>query len=320
MKRSNISTFISEYACLIFLLVVLIIASFLSDDFFTLNNLQNLLKQGSVLCVLSVGLGFILVSGCIDLTVGVNMAIASCIVINLFDKIGTILSILLAICVSILISCINMFIIHISKARAMEIMMITFGLKQIYRGVAQALTRNVVYRYVKKGLFSYLGKGMIMNSIPMIAVIMLIIVIILGIVMSKTVFGRKVIYIGHNPEASRLAGIKVNRIRLLCFVVSGICCAIAGTLLASRTGAVKALSGDNWEMNAVCALVIGGYSMSGGFGSSWRCIVGTYVFTIIGNILNLLGANAYLQIVVQGSVMLLAVWIDVFLRVGKEAK
>ena len=315
MKSNKVKQILSEYACLVFLLVSVVIASIISDQFLSLTNMQNLLKQGAVLCVLSMGLGLVLMSGCIDLSVGANMAIASCITINLFDVIGVIPSFIVAVVVCVAVSCINMLIIHLSKARAMEIMMITFGMKLVYRGIAQALTGNVVYRYVGQGLFASIGKGMIFGCIPTIGVIVIILVIILGVILDKLRFGREVVYVGSNPEAARLAGISVNKTRLICFIVAGVFCAIAGMLLASRTGAVKALSGDNWEMDAVCALSIGGFSMMGGFGSAWRCFVGAYVFTIINNILNLVGADAYTQVVVQGCVMILAVWVDMELRV-----
>lgn len=318
--KDKITSFFSEYACIVFLVVALMIAGLTSEKFFTLANLQNLLKQGSVLAVLAVGMGFVLMSGCIDLTVGANMAIAALITINLHQVIGVFPSILLAMAVSIAISCLNMLIIYITKARAMEIMMITFGLKMVYRGIAQAVTGNAVFKYNGKGLFAFLGKGLIFGTIPMIAIIMFVVLVLLGIVLGKMEFGHRVIYVGINPEASRLAGISVAKTRFICFVIAGICCAIAGTLLASRTGAIKALSGDEWEMDAVCALAIGGYSMTGGFGSAWRCIVGVYVYTIIKNILNLLGADAYVQIVAVGLILVFAVWVDIYLRVVRGGK
>ena len=314
MKKDKVISWISKYACIVFLVITIVIAGTISDAFFGISNITNLLKQGSVLCILAIGAGFVLISGCIDLSIGAIMAISACIAITSFNAIGTLPAIALAIIVSVAISCINMFIIKSSRARALEIMMITFGMKLVYRGIAQEVTGNKVFRYTESGLFSFLGKGMIADGIPVIAIIMVIVAIIAGVILDKTRFGREVVYVGSNTEAARLEGINVVKIRWICFVISGICCGIAGVLLASRTGAVKALSGDNWEINAICALAIGGYSMTGGFGSVWRCVVGTYVFTIISNILNLVGANAFIQIVVEGSIMILAVWVDVSMR------
>lgn len=318
--KFNFKKFISvipEYACIGVLILLLIIAGLVSDVFYTTANLQNILKQGAVLAILATGMGFILISGCLDLTVGVNMAICGLIAVIFQDTLGVYGAMLLAVVVGVAVSCANMLVVYITKGRAMEIMMLTFGLKMAYRGLAQAFTGNKTFRCSGKGFFGFLGKGMVLNSIPMIVLIMIVLSIIWGIVLGKMKFGRQVTYIGMNAEASRLAGISIAGIRLLCFVISGACAAVAGILLASRTSNIQALSGDNYEMEAVSALVIGGYSIAGGYGSVWRCIVGVYVYTILGNILNLLGANAYVQTLVEGVILILAVWLDVYLRVKR---
>ncbi len=305
---------IPEYACIGVLILALLIAGLVSDVFYTTANLQNIMKQGAVLAILATGMGFILISGCLDLTVGINMAICGLIAVIFQDRIGVWGAVLLAITAGIAISCINLFVVYITKGRAMEIMMLTFGLKMAYRGFAQAFTDNMTFRCSTKGVFAVFGKGMVWGWLPVIVIIMLVLAMVLGIVLGKMKFGREVTYIGMNAEASRLAGVSITRIRFFCFVISGVCAAIAGILLTSRTSTIKALSGDNYEMEAVSALVIGGYSIAGGYGSVWRCIVGVYVYTILGNILNLLGAGAYLQTLVEGVVLILAVWLDVYLR------
>lgn len=317
LDTKNVVTVMLEYVCIGILVLLLIIGGLVSDVFYTVANLQNIMKQGAVLAILATGMGFVLISGCMDMTVGINMAICGLVAVIFQDSLGVGGAILLAVVAGVVISCINMLIIYITKARAMEIMMITFGLKMAYRGLAQAFSGNKTYRCSGKGFFGFLGKGMIAEVLPMIVIIMLIVAVILGIVLGKMKFGRQVTYVGMNPEASRLAGISIAKTRLVCFIIAGLCSAISGILLASRTSNIKALAGDNYEMEAVIGLVIGGYSMAGGYGSVWRCIVGVYVYSILGNILNLLGANAYVQTLSQGVVLVLAVCIDVYLRVKR---
>ena len=146
--------------------------------------------------------------------------------------------------------------------------MLTFSLKMVYRGMAQAFSGNQSFRTTGcADWFLALSKGSTLG-LPNLMWFMLITAVALGIVLSKMKFGRQVTLVGINPEASRLAGISVQKTRLVCFIISGLCAAVAGILLAARTGTIKALSGDNYEMDAVCGLVIGGYSMAGGFGSS----------------------------------------------------
>lgn len=306
-----------EYACVgVFILMMLLGFSY-REVFYSSVNILNIMKQGAVLTILAIGMGYVLIAGCIDLTVGINMAISALIAVTLQEQIGAFPAVAVALAVCVCVSLINMGIIYITKARAMEIMMITFSLKMVYRGLAQAISANKSFRTTGcADWFLALGKGSTLG-LPNLMWIMMIVAIVLGIVLSKMKFGRQVTLVGINPEATRLAGISVQKTRLFSFIISGLCAGIAGVLLAARTGTVKALAGDNYEMDAVCGLVIGGYSMAGGFGSTWRAVVGVYSYTIMKNIMDLAGMNAYSQTVIQGFVLVAAVALDVYLRVKR---
>ena len=315
--RLTLKRFISiipEYACIAVMVVVIIVASILAPKFFSSNNLLNIMKQSSVMSILAIGMGFVLISGCIDLSVGVNMAICALVSMVSQKYLGTLGGMGLAILVGVSISMLNYLVIYLTKARAVEIMMITFGLKMAYRGLAQAITGNQTFREKTSDLFKVFGKGSSLLDIPNIVVIMIVVAIIAWIILGRMRFGRQVTAVGINPEASRLAGISVVKTRLKCFIISGVCCAVAGILLASRTGAVKALSGDNYELYAICGLIIGGYSINGGYGNAWRVVVGMFVYNAINNVLNLLGVSSDGQQLSQGIIIILAVWIDVYLR------
>jgi ribose transport system permease protein len=306
-----------EYACFGVFFVMLLLGLFKSETFYSSVNMLNILKQGAVLTILAIGMGFVLISGCIDLTVGINMAISSLIAVTFQKELGAPAAVLIALAVCVLVSLVNMGIIYITKARSMEIMMLTFSLKMVYRGMAQAFSGNQSFRTTGcADWFLALGKGSTLG-LPNLMWFMAIVAIVLGIVLSKMKFGRQVTLVGINPEASRLAGISVQKTRLICFIISGLCAGIAGILLAARTGTIKALSGDNYEMDAVCGLVIGGYSMAGGFGSTWRAVVGVYAYTIMKNLMDLVGMDAYTQTIIQGAVLVAAVALDVYLRVKR---
>lgn len=321
-KKWTLRKFISaipEYACVVVMLAVVIVASVLAPKFFSVLNIMNILKQASVVSIVAFGMGYVLISGCMDLTVGVNMAICAILAMTMQKYVGVAGAMLIAILTGMGIGLLNFLIIYITRARAIEIMMITFGLKMAYRGLAQAFTGNVTYREKTTDFFSALGKGKIGN-IPNIVLIMLALAIVLGVVLSRTRYGREVMSIGNNPEASRLSGISIPKTRLKCFLIAGFCCGIAGILLASRTRAVNALSGDGYEMDAMCGLVIGGYAVFGGYGSVWRAVVGVFVYSAIKNVLNLLGVDAYGQQLAQGVILLLAVWVDVYLRIKRSGE
>lgn len=316
-SAKQLLSILPEYACVGVFILVVLLGFTKADVFFTPVNILNITKQGAVLTILAIGMGFVLISGCIDLTVGINMAISALVSVVFQDRFGAVGAVLLAMIICLGISLLNMAIIYITKARAMEIMMITFSLKMVYRGMAQAFSGNQSFRTTEcADWFIALGKGSTLG-LPNLFWIMLIVAIVFGIVLSKMQFGRQVTLVGINPEASRLAGISVQKTRLVCFVISGFCAFLAGILLAARTGTIKALSGDNYEMDAVCGLVIGGYSMAGGFGSTWRAVVGVYAYTIMKNIMDLVGLDAYTQTIVQGIVLVGAVALDVYLRVKR---
>lgn len=304
---------IPEYACLAVMVVIMVVAGILAPKFFSTLNLLNVLKQAAVVCIVAIGMGFVLISGCMDLSVGVNMAICAILAMTMQKYVGVAGAMGIALLAGVGISMINFLIIYITRARAIEIMMITFGLKMAYRGMAQAFTGNVTFRESTTELFSQLGKGKAMG-VPNIVWIMLLVAVVLGVVLARTKLGRKIVCIGINGEASRLSGISIPRTRLKCFLISGMCNAIAGILLVSRTRAVNALSGDGYEMDAMCGLVIGGYAVFGGYGSVWRAVVGVFVYSVISNVLNLLGVDAYGQQLAQGLILLMAVWVDVYLR------
>ncbi len=325
-RKISLKSFLAEvpeYACVVVLVIVLIIAGIISPVFFSDTNIQNILKQGAVLAVLSIGMGFVLISGCIDLSVGINMAICALVSVVMQQYVGDIGAIFLALLTGMIISSFNMLVIYLTKARAIEIMMITFGLKMAYRGLAQAVTGNATFREDTTEFFSSLGKGMTLDVIPNIVIIMAVVAILLGVILAKTKYGRQVASVGINPEASRLSGISITKTRWKCFLISGLCAGIAGVLLASRTMTVQALSGDDYEMMAMSGLVIGGFAVFGGYGSVWRAVLGVYVYTIINNVLNLIGAGTYEQKLAQGVILVLAVWLDVYIRVkrtGGKAK
>ena len=325
LKKQSFLDMIStlpEYACLVVLAVVVLVAGILAPNFFTSNNILNILKQASVVTIVALGMGVVLISGCMDLSVGVNMAICAILAMTMQKYVGVFGAIGIALVAGVGISLLNFVIVYITSARAVEIMMITFGLKMAYRGFAQALTQNVTFRDNTAEFFGNIGKGHT-GAIPNIVLIMLFASVVVGIILAKSKFGREVVCIGNNPEASRLSGISVPKTRFTCFLISGVCCAVAGILLASRTGAVNALSGDGYEMDAMCGLVIGGYAAFGGYGSAWRAVVGVFVYCSIKNVLNLLGVDSYGQQLVQGIIILVAVWVDVYLknkRLGGKVK
>jgi ribose transport system permease protein len=145
-------------------------------------------------------------------------------------------------------------------------------------------------------------------------IVFVVVVGIIGVLVAATTFGRRVYAVGGNAEAARLSGIRVGSVHVSAYMISGVCSALAGLILASRAGSAQSSMATGVELTAIAAAVIGGTSILGGEGAVWRGVVGALILTLIGNGFNLLGWNTTYQQVVQGVLILLAVGIDRWLR------
>jgi ribose transport system permease protein len=144
--------------------------------------------------------------------------------------------------------------------------------------------------------------------------VFVVVVGIIGVAIAATTYGRRVYAVGGNAEAARLSGIRVGSVHVSAYMISGICSALAGLILASRAGSAQSSMATGVELTAIAAAVIGGTSILGGEGAVWRGVVGALILTLIGNGFNLLGWDTTYQQVVQGVLILLAVGIDRWLR------
>ncbi|TFG59871.1 MAG: ABC transporter permease, partial [Spirochaetales bacterium] len=185
----------------------------------------------------------------------------------------------------------------------------TLGTMQIFRGTAWLIKDATVM--VKDPIILMLGRGRLFDVIPYVTIIAVVILAIIYYVLNFTSFGRKVYMVGGNEHASYLSGININRIKFISFVISGVTAGIAGFLLAGQVGAALPQSGAGTEMSTISAVILGGISLTGGKGKIAGIILGILILQTINNGLTLLSVNAYFQMVVSGSVLLIAVMIDV---------
>jgi D-xylose transport system permease protein len=154
----------------------------------------------------------------------------------------------------------------------------------------------------------------ILNSyqgFPVPVLILAIMAVAFSYVLTKTVFGRRVYAIGGNAEAAKLSGINVTKMTLSIFAINGLLVSIAGVLLCSRLNAASVAAGQNAEMDAIAACVIGGASLMGGVGSVGGAIVGALVMASLDNGMSMLNIETFWQFIVKGSILVLAVWVDI---------
>ncbi len=299
-----------NYGILLALLALILLMSFASDVFLTKKNLINIFRQMSSYALLAFAISYCLIIGCIDLSVGANMAMAGIICAQMMTKFGFdfITAALVAVLAGMLCGFLNGFIV---ANTGMPPYIVTLAMQNACRGAAYLLaggTGSAVK--VNSDAFYQLGNGFLFGIIPIPVIIYLVLGLVLGIVLHYTVHGRHMYAIGGNKEAAMYVGVNIKKIQITTYVISGALAAMAGIITASRVYSGQPSAGDGYESNAIAAAVLGGTSFNGGRGTIEGTIIGVLVIQVITNGLNLLEVSTYWQWVAKGIVIMLAVYID----------
>ncbi len=310
--KKYLSKALSEYGVGLALILEIILFSQLSQYFFTADNLLNVTLQVSITAIIAVGMTFVILTGGIDLSVGSVVAVTGIIATSLI-KFGFSASPFLLITVSVIVALVFGFLsgsaagFFITKFKVTPFI-ITLALMTVWRGVAFVYTDGRPVWGLPE-MFSVLGGGRFIG-IPVPTIIMIIIFITAHIVLTKTRFGRYVYAVGGNEEAARLVGIKTNKILITVYSICGLLSALSGILLASRMNSGQPNAGQMYELDVIAAVVVGGTSLNGGRGTILGTFFGAMLIAILRNGLNLLNVNSYVQQVMVGVVILLAVLMD----------
>ncbi len=300
---------------LLILLLVTVVFSFLSDHFFTVNNLTNILKQISVNAILASGVYFTILMGGIDISVGSVLGFSGAVAAYLMMQINSPWAAVLAVATALVIGAAagtaNGF--FVAKCR-LQPMIATLASLSIFRGATLVLTNGKAISINKAAgasAFKFLGQGTVFNDLlPIPIIIMAGIYAIVYFILNKTAYGRHIYAIGGNEDAAYLSGISVVKTKILGFMASGLMAGIAGVITTARVAAAQPLAGQGYEMDAIAAVVIGGTSLRGGEGHILYTIIGAVIIGMLNNILNLTNASPHLQTIIKGGVILAAVLLD----------
>jgi len=311
----KISKYFVRYGIYMVLLVLIALFSILKPRaFFSLENLFNILRQVSVVGIAAVGMTFVMLSGGIDLAVGSTIGMVG-VMTALFVSptkglgLGILLGIVVGLVVGILIGLINGFCIN---KFSIPPLIATLGIMTSVRGGAYLITEGKPIFGFPPG-FEFLGQGYLW-VVPVPVVVMAVMFVIGYILLNKCIIGRHIYGVGGNEEASRLSGVNVKRVKYFVFLFSGLCCAIAGIVLLSRTNSGTPKAGTSYEMDIITAVVLGGISISGGEGKLMGVIAGVLIMGVLANGMIIVGWTDYVQRVVQGLVLVAAVAFDVYVK------
>lgn len=304
---------------LLVLALLVIFFSMMQPKFASWSNISALLLASVVTCAQALGLSFVIATGGIDLTPGFGMAMASVVLAVLIADTGLHLpiwvGIVAALAAGALLGLINGTLVAYLK---MQPMIATLAMMLVCAGVALVLSnsRTVSLRSVRG--YELISLGQVIPGVPNAVVIVLILAVIAGVVMNKTVVGRYALAIGSNKEATRISGINTRRWEVLAYVIGGIFTGVSAILMTSRLSAAQPTLGQGYEMYAIAAAVIGGTSLRGGRASIFGAVIGAVTIQTIFNGLTVMGVPDQWQKVVLGIVVLVAVFVDIMRRGGKE--
>lgn len=292
-----------------FLIVVglCIILSIASPVFLRTSNLLNIVRQVCVSTLLSIGFTVVLSSGHMDLSVGTLLGLCGMVLAKMIKEAGIPLPIAIILTLLLGTACGALNAATITIFRVVPFVA-TLATQSIFKG-ANYLISNLVPVAGLPDELVFIGQGYLLG-IPVPIYIMLLVIILVWIMMNRTKFGRYVLAMGGNAEAARVSGINVDKMRYGVYMVGGFCTGIAAVVMTARTASAQVSAGQNMEMDAIAAVVIGGTAMSGGNANVWGTMFGCLIVGIVNNGLNLLGVDSNWQVIAKGVLILFAVIID----------
>ncbi|MEZ2758262.1 ABC transporter permease [Providencia vermicola] len=284
---------------------MLVVAGFLSDRFYSADNITNVLRQSVPLGLATLGMLFVILTGGIDLSVGAIMALVSVVVALMIPDIGLWPALAVGIIMATIIGAFAGILVtwfNIAPFIA------TLAMMTISRGLGLIISKGQPVFIDDPALIEF-GTGYLFG-IPLPVYVFGIFILLAQFLYKHTVFGRLVVSIGSNETATRFAGIRVNYYKLAVYALSGLACGIAGILATTRTGVGSPVLAVGFELDVIAAVVVGGASLAGGRGTVINTIIGVLILSIISNLMNLMNISGYNQQVVKGIIIIIAVMLE----------
>jgi len=302
-----------ELGIFILLIVLCVVVAAINPNFLLAINLQNLARQIGAFGIFSIGLGLVIITGGIELSVGSMMALLGVLLSMMLTEwhLGVIVAVLLCAGIAMSLSLIHGLLI--TRVNMQPFIVTLCGLL-FYRGLARFITKDETKGFGTFGGFDslrFLANGNLFGVLPMPFVLLILISVVTWIVLHRSVYGRYLFATGRNPEAARYAGINTRWMITIAYVISGALTAISGIIFAFYTNSVSpANHGNAYELYGIAAAVLGGCSLRGGEGSVVGILIGAALLEVLRNLVNLLGIPSSLDFAVMGAVILLGVMAD----------
>ena len=310
LHRFNLAKWLFAQKALIALFVLIIVVTFLNENFFTANNLLNILRQTSVNAIIAVGMTLVILTAGIDLSVGSILALCGAFAATMVAaELPLFVTVVVTLVAGTAMGALSGTLIAKGKVQAF---IATLVAMTALRGVTMVFTDG---RPISAGFtdtadtFAFIGTGYLFG-IPFPIWLMVFTFTGAWYLLHHTRLGRYIYAVGGNEEATRLSGINVDRVKMAVYGLSGMMSAIAGLIVTSRLSSAQPTAGATYELDAIAAVVVGGTSLAGGRGWIIGTLIGALIIGFLNNALNLLDVSSYYQMIAKAAVILLAVLAD----------
>jgi ribose/xylose/arabinose/galactoside ABC-type transport system permease subunit len=311
----NLGLTVARYSTVLILVGLVLMFSVASGRFLSVGNLLNVVEQSSLLGIVAIGVTFTIISGGIDLSVGSLVAFCGALAAGFMARAGLPLApaLVLAVLAGAGLGLVNGFFI---VKGGLQPFVATLAMMAIGRGLTLIYTQG---RPISGMGDSFTALGSSIGPVPVPALIFVAVFIISHIVLQRTPFGAYLYAVGGNEETARLAGIRVQLIKVASYVVSGSLAAVGGIVLAARLWSAQPQAASGLELQAIAATVLGGASLMGGAGTTVGTFAGALIMGVLANGLNLVGVSSYIQQVITGAIFILAVMLDMWTKRKQRA-
>ena len=315
INKQKIGRILAKQGILIAFAAFMIAFTLANPKFLTPDNILSVVRSSAILGVMALGVTFVVISGNLDLSVGSMMSFSTIVVLDLHDKLGPALAIPAMFAMTLCLGAVIGFLVGYLKLNSL---IVTLGMLSAIHGLTLTYSggKNMDIADKEGTWFGVFGQGTALG-IPVPILLFLALAILLGLVLGKTPFGRKVYAVGGNGTAATFAGIRRARTVFTCYLISAGCVATAGVMQASRSLGSQNTVGQGLELEVLAAVILGGASLMGGAGTVFKTVIGVLILGFIQNGLLLMGLQFYVQFVVTWIIIILAVWLDIAAKRGR---
>lgn len=313
-KQANpVVKFLQQNLVLIGIVALIIVTAIMNPKFLGAANLTNVLRQLGALPFVALGMTFVITGGFIDLSVVGIISLSAVATVAMIDPLGQVGAIIFGIVLGGLMGYLNGTILTSCGAMTQaEVLFITYGMSTVYQAIGLLFTNAETLRLARstKPITIFTTLSSTVWIVPVVLIVFVVLLVVMHLFLNKTLAGRSVSLMGGNKDAAYLCGFNVKRTMRMVYTINGLMSALAAIALVSRVTTATATCGTGYETDAILCVVVGGTTLKGGKGSVLRTMLGVVLITLLGNCMNMLGLSTYMQTVMRGAVLVIAIWLD----------